>query len=268
MRYTKRIALLKEITQEYLLRKTKETTIASMLPPCNIKNIDMVMIPNGEQQRVYEKQLDDDILLRRILRMRQSLNNHTHLSDDKTYEKATKILAVEEIIAERPSDDKIIIFSYFTSMLFDLYQNITIPDSVLREKYIQIYHGEMDTKSRNKTLATFKNSTDAHILLINLRAGGCGLNLTEANHVIIIEPYWNESEQQQALNRVYRLGQTKEVFIYRLHMINSIEKWLVSLQGVKNTISKMLIDKKNITVDEIITQKEHVKKVFQDVANN
>ncbi len=133
----------------------------------------------------------------------------------------------------------------------------------------QVYHGALSTNNRNKILAKFRSSdSNSHtrILLINLRAGGCGLNLTEANHVILMEPYWNESEQQQALNRVYRIGQTKNVHIYRLQIKNSIENWLVSLQKVKANLSKLLIDNEDISISDIIQQKQEVNNIFQDVA--
>jgi SNF2 family DNA or RNA helicase len=266
MRYVKRMTLLKEITKSSLLRKTKEETIASILPSFAVKNISMNMAAVGEQKRVYDDAIIDDIVLRRILRMRQALNNHARLREEESYETAIKILAVEELVAEIPVDDKIIIFSYFTTMLKDLREYIVVPDGIERDAYIQVYHGELSTSDRNKVLAKFRNTSDARILLINLRAGGCGLNLTEANHVILMEPYWNESEQQQALNRVYRLGQTKDVHIYRLQIKNSIESWLVSLQNVKANISKLLIDKENLSIVDIIQQKQDVNRLFQDLA--
>lgn len=266
MRYAKRMTLLKEITSKHVLRKTKEDTIASILPKCDIQNISMIMSTNGEQKRVYEGALNDDEILRRILRMRQALNNHARICEEDTYETAIKIMAVEEIIIDIPVDDKIIIFSYFTTMLIDLYENIVVPEGIDRNTYIQVYHGELSTKNRNQLLTKFRNNNDTRILLINLRAGGCGLNLTEANHVILMEPYWNESEQQQALNRVYRIGQTKDVHIYRLHIKNSIESWLTSLQKVKANISKLLIDKEDLNISDIILQKQNVNRLFQDLA--
>ena len=264
MRYNKRISLLAEIIENVLLRKTKASTIASQLPKCNVLSINLQMPVPGEQIRTYNQSMYDENILRRILRMRQSLNNHVHLSDSDTdhHEVAVKIAAVHKLIDEIPKTDKIIIFSYFTSLLTDLYDSMEVPN---KTQHIHMYHGEMNVKSRNKTINTFKTNPESRILLINLRAGGCGLNLTEANHVILMEPYWNESEQDQAINRVYRMGQTKEMFVYRLQVENSIETWLRSLQKVKTSIFKMLVDREEITVEDVVEQKQVVCNLFREL---
>lgn len=265
MRYEKRVSLLAELTHNILLRRTKATTVAHMLPKCSVYDIMLEMPETGEQMRVYTDSMYDDIVLRRILRMRQSLNNHVHLSSTASEANQTsiKISAVQKLVAEIPETDKIIIFSYFTSLLTDLYDIFPAP----HDDYIQVYHGEMNTEKRNRTIDRFKTSATARILLINLRAGGCGLNLTEANHVILMEPYWNESEQEQALNRVHRMGQTKPVFIYKIHVKNSIETWLCSLQKVKSSIFRLLVDNEKITIEDILDQKQNVKKIFKDYGN-
>ena len=262
MRYAKRLTALEKIVPDVLLRKTKADTIASLLPNIITHNISLIM-DKGEQRDVYNSFLGDDVILRRILRMRQALGNHVHLcDDDKCLETAIKISTVNKIIANIPDTDKIIIFSYFTTLLTDLYENI----DTIEKSHICVYHGEMNINTRNKTIKKFREDPSTRILLINLRAGGCGLNLIEANHVILMEPYWNESEQQQAINRVYRLGQKKEVSVYRLQIKNSIETWLHSMQKVKDDLSKLLIDKADISVTDIITEKQNVKMLFQDVA--
>lgn len=262
MRYAKRLTLLEKIVPDILLRKTKAETIASLLPNIVTHNITLDM-DKGEQRDVYDSFLDDDVILRRILRLRQALGNHEHLCEDhKCLETAVKISTVNKIIADIPVQDKIIIFSYFTTLLVDLYENIETVD----KSHICVYHGEMSMNTRNKTIKKFREDPSSRILLINLRAGGCGLNLVEANHVILMEPYWNESEQQQALNRVYRLGQKKEVSVYRLQIKNSIEYWLQSLQKIKNNISRLLIDRADINIEELIAEKQNVNQIFQEVA--
>jgi SNF2 family DNA or RNA helicase len=265
MRYAKRLTALEKIVPDVLLRKTKEDTIASLLPKIITHNITLNM-DKGEQRDVYNAFMGDEVILRRILRMRQALGNHAHLyedvNDEKCLETAVKISAVNKIITDIPETDKIIIFSYFTTLLTDLHENIDTADKT----QICVYHGEMNIITRNKTIKKFREDPSMRILLINLRAGGCGLNLIEANHVILMEPYWNESEQQQALNRVYRLGQKKEVSVYRLQIKNSIETWLKSLQKVKNDLSKLLVDRADISVTDIITEKQNTKMIFQEVA--
>jgi SNF2 family DNA or RNA helicase len=123
----------------------------------------------------------------------------------------------------------------------------------------------METKS--SVLDNFKTDTYAKILLINLKAGSCGLNLVEANHVIMVEPYWNDSEYQQAINRVYRIGQTKEVHVHNILIKNSLELWLKNMQELKNKMSKMLIDSHEIEIDDIEIQGEYVKRLFRCIGN-
>lgn len=258
MRYINRIELLNKITPEILLRRTKEDTIAHIMPTITTHDIKL-SLEEGEQLNVYHSFGDDDIILRRILRLRQAVNNHAPLTEEETVETAIKIIAVNKIIESIPPTDKVIIFSYFTTLLRDLYNTIKIP-----QEQMQIYHGEMDVHTRNKTIEKFKSDPSARVLLINLRAGGCGLNLTEANHVILMEPYWNESEQQQAINRAHRFGQTKPVNVYRLKVENSIEKWLCSLQKIKHTLSKLLVDRADIPIVEIIEQKELTALLFKE----
>jgi len=258
MRYVKRIELLNEINASIILRRTKADTISHIMPELHTHNISMTL-EKGEQLNIYNSFTTDEITLRRILRLRQAVNNHAPLSEDECIETAIKIIAVNKIIASIPATDKIIIFSYFTTLLRDLAHNIDNQNINL-----QMYHGEMNMNERNSTIETFKTDPSAHILLINLRAGGCGLNLSEANHVILMEPYWNDSEQEQAINRAYRYGQTKPVHVYRLQVENSIEKWLCSLQQIKKTLSKFLIDRADISIEELLQQKENVAKLYKE----
>jgi SNF2 family DNA or RNA helicase len=100
----------------------------------------------------------------------------------------------------------------------------------------------MNSMEKAKTLHKFKTDPTIQVLFINLRAGGCGLNLVEANHVILLEPYWNESEQKQAIDRVYRLGQKKPVTLYRFYLQYTIESWLQALQRKKQSLTHYLVD--------------------------
>lgn len=265
MRHDKRLLLLGEIMENVLLRKTKSSTVSFALPKCNILNINLSLSTLGEQTQVYKSCMHDKIILRKILRMRQSLNNHIHLLDDDIDEDndvAIKISTVNKLIREIPQTDKIIIFSYFTSLLSDLYDNIDVPNKF---ESIQLYHGEMNVCKRNQIISNFKSNDKARILLINLRAGGSGLNLVEANHVILMEPYWNDSEQEQAINRVHRMGQKKEVYIYKLNVENTIETWMCSLQKNKMSLFQLLIDNAKITIDELEQQKTDLQNIFKQI---
>jgi SNF2 family DNA or RNA helicase len=99
---------------------------------------------------------------------------------------------------------------------------------------------------------------------MNLRAGGCGLNLVQANHIILMEPYWNDAEEQQASNRIYRIGQTKPVTVYKLIVKNSIEMWLLRLQKSKDSLSSFLLDSKDENdAAGIANEKSKTKQFFK-----
>ena len=111
---------------------------------------------------------------------------------------------------------------------------------------------EMET-NEEKPSAT---SVFPKIMLISLRAGGVGLNLTSANTVFMVDPWWNEAVENQAINRAFRIGQKRKVTVYRLVIEDSIEEKILKLQEKKEQLIKSTLDFQNsatikLTVDEI-----------------
>lgn len=250
--------ILKNILPNIMLRKTQSETICSMLPA--IRQQDYILkLTEGEQMDTYNYYVNDDVTLRRILRMRQSLNDHQLVIEESVPEEMSiKIETIKKILTNVPKEDKVIIFSNFTSALKALSNELSD---------CGIYHGGLKMNERAKLLSDFKDeNSKTKVLLINLRAGGCGLNLVEANHVILMEPYWNDSEQQQAINRAYRLGQKKEVFVYRLIIDNTIETWLKKLQQMKKNISDILVERNSrVKVEDIVKQKTDLGNLYKCV---
>lgn len=250
--------ILKNILPKIMLRKTQSETICSMLPSIHQQDF-ILKLTEGEQMDTYNYYVNDDVTLRRILRMRQCLNDHQLVIEGTVPEEMSlKIETIKKILTNIPKDDKVIIFSNFTSALKALSNELCD---------CEIYHGGLKMNERAKLLSDFKDeNSKTKVLLINLRAGGCGLNLVEANHVILMEPYWNDSEQQQAINRAYRLGQKKEVFVYRLIIDNTIETWLKKLQQMKKNISNILVEKKcDVKVEDIVKQKTDLYSLYKCV---
>lgn len=131
-----------------------------------------------------------------------------------------------EIWRESPSD-KVIIFSSFTTLL-DI---LTIPLDSAVIPY-ELYTGKMGPEERNSALERFKYGS-CKVLLTSLKAGNVGLTLTQANRVILMEPFWNPYVEDQAQDRVYRIGQSREVTIYRLLVKDTVEDRIVDLQTSK-----------------------------------
>ena len=94
-------------------------------------------------------------------------------------------------------------------------------------------HGGVNRTKREQVLKTFNETEGSQVLIMTLKTGGLGLNLTKANYVFHIEPWWNPAAEMQANDRVYRIGQEKAVTIYRYIMANSVEEKIQDLKQLK-----------------------------------
>src|SRR5690606_4561749 len=98
-----------------------------------------------------------------------------------------------------------------------------------------------NTKNRADAVNTFKEKENIQIFIISIKAGGVGLNLTEAGYVFILDPWWNPAGAQQAIDRSHRIRQTKNVFIYKFISKDTVEEKILALQGHKRALSSTLI---------------------------
>jgi SNF2 family DNA or RNA helicase len=136
---------------------------------------------------------------------------------------------------KRPSDPvKSIIFSQWTTML-DLLEG---PLRRSSHKFVRL-DGRMSRAERTMAMERFKKDPNITIMLVSLKAGGVGLNLTSASRVYIMEPYWNPAIEQQAVDRVHRLGQKKPVDTIRFIVAGSIEDSILALQKKKMELAQM-----------------------------
>lgn len=152
-------------------------------------------------------------------------------------------MRIEELVCNK---QKVIIFSCFTSML-------TIIEKWLRDKDYKYFYLDGQTINRQNMVDDFENS-DEGIFLISIKAGGTGLNLTSCKYAIIYDPWWNPAVENQAADRIYRIGQTKDVTIYRLVTTNSIEEKIQELKDKKSHIADSLfngLDNVKITADDL-----------------
>lgn len=169
-----------------------------------------------EEEEDYE---DDDVV--------EIVNSTKHESSAKII---TMLKLLKKIREEGP-EDKIIIVSQWTSML-------SIVEKFLTEPFCR-YDGAMTRLARDDVIDSFQNTTDGpKILLLSLKAGSLGLNLTAANRMILIDPWYNPAVEQQAIDRINRIGQIRNVFVYRLIVKNSIEERILALQESKLELHK------------------------------
>ncbi|KAE8224047.1 hypothetical protein CF319_g2989 [Tilletia indica] len=148
-----------------------------------------------------------------------------------------------------------VIFSFMTSFL-DLVEGVLTRD---RHAFVRL-DGSTSQKQREEAIRTFSNSPKSMVFLISTRAGGVGLNLTAANHVWLLDYWWNTSVENQAIDRIHRLGQTKPVTVHRYMIENTIEERIIRIQRRKDALVMNALAG-NKTTDQTL---ENLKLLFDD----
>lgn len=255
---------LQLMIRPFVLRRTK-SEVASDLPPLmeEIRICPMV----GEQQKLYDTEksvirntilsaIEKDgmnksalVVLQGLTRLRQ-LANHPSLFEKDSEEGSGKYNEIfrmlENLVAEK---HKVLIFSSFVTHLE------LIEKGIKKEKW-KYSKLTGQTLKREKVINEFQSNPDNRIFLISLKAGGVGLNLTEADYVFIIDPWWNPAAENQAINRAHRIGQDKHVFVYRFITENSIEEKIQKLKERKSSLADAFINSNDpfqqISKEEIV----------------
>ncbi|CAG8437364.1 3442_t:CDS:2 [Ambispora gerdemannii] len=154
-------------------------------------------------------------------------------SDDSKIERTINLL--KDFRRNSPGD-KTIIFSQFTRLL-DLVE-YTLRDNGFK---FTRYDGKLNTNERTEALKTFEERQDINVILVSLKCGGVGLNLTTANRVIMLDPWWNPAMENQAIDRVHRIGQEKDVEVHRIIIPNTIEQRILDLQDKKQQLASQVL---------------------------
>ena len=240
---------LQDTVSPFILRRTKKE-VARELPEKTEITIFCEMGP--EQRRVYdayEKEFREYIsahdgdeidknpmhVLRGITRLRQICNSPQLVGEDKLNgEVPAKIQTLMEQLRNITKNHKVLVFSQFVSML-DLIQN------ELKKENIKHVTLTGSTKNRGTVVKQFQEDEETRVFLISLKAGGTGLNLTAADYVFLVDPWWNPAVENQAIDRVYRIGQEKHVIAARLICPDTIEEKIQLMQEDKSHLAKKLI---------------------------
>lgn len=246
---TKRAKELQQRISPFILRRTKEQ-VAKELPD---KTEMVIYCEMGKEQReVYEAAVqdvkdyiegraEDELqkssmhILQGITRLRQICNSAELLKDDRFYGNASaKMETLLEQIETKSPNHKILVFSQFVGML-DLIRK------ELRERGISHEYLTGQTRNRAAVVTSFQDNPEVRVFLISLKAGGVGLNLTRADYVYIVDPWWNPAVENQAIDRTYRIGQEKNVVAVRLICPDTIEEKIMKLQNTKKDLAGDLI---------------------------
>jgi SNF2 family DNA or RNA helicase len=148
---------------------------------------------------------------------------------------------LEDILS---SGHKALIFSQFTSML------AVVRERLDREKIPYVYL-DGQTRDRDGAVRRFQESPEIPLFLISLKAGGVGLNLTAADYVILLDPWWNPAIEAQAIDRAHRIGQEKRVFAYRVVARDTIEEKILALQEDKRNLAASILKQENSLLSKL-----------------
>lgn len=152
-------------------------------------------------------------------------------------------IACEVVAALNDRGETVVVFSSMTTFLGLLRRVLT---HMIEPSYIYMYHGQLDLNDRDAVIRRFRQQKKPSVLLASLKAGGLGLNLTCANHVMLAEPWYNPFVETQAQDRVYRLGQTRPVTITHFYMRQSIESMFIrKLQEHKRYHARRVLSNKS-----------------------
>lgn len=257
-------AFLRRLVHPFILRRTKDQ-VARDLPPRTERILYTEMEPG--QKKLYEKTRDfyraqimglvdkegiQDArmkILEGLLRLRQ-ISNHPRLVEPDSKAASGKFeTLLETLDTLRAEGHKALVFSQFVTML-----------SLVRESldaaHVPYAYLDGKTTDRQGRVDDFQNNPDLPLFLISLKAGGVGLNLTAADYVIHIDPWWNPAVEMQATDRTHRIGQDKPVFVYKLITRDTVEEKILLLQDRKRALVSQLISTeggffKNLTRQDI-----------------
>jgi len=243
---------LRKLLFPFILRRTKEQ-VAKDLPE---KMETILFCEMQDEQRsiydAYRNDFRDKILgtiesngiqksqltiLQGLMKLRQICDSPAIMNETEKFPNhSIKLEEIGREISENMSNHKALIFSQFLGML-----------ALIKEKLKELeidfeyFDGSTTAIERERAIQRFQNDDNCRVFLISLKAGGVGLNLTAADYVYIVDPWWNPAVEQQAIDRTHRIGQTKNIFAYRMICKDTIEDKIIQLQEKKRMLAKDLI---------------------------
>jgi SNF2 family DNA or RNA helicase len=240
---------LQSIIKPFVLRRTKEQ-VAAELPP---KTEQVIYCDMSEDQAAYYEKtksayrndllqsMDDGTFAQKQVQLLQGLTalrqlaNHPvmidgeYMSDSGKFENV--IHTLDNVLK---GGHKVLVFSQFVKHL-DIFKKH------FEAENIPFAYLDGSTRNRGEIVSEFQQNTELKVFLISIKAGGVGLNLTQADYVFILDPWWNPAVEQQAIDRTHRIGQDKKVFIYKFIAKDTVEEKILALQNRKKSLANSLI---------------------------
>ncbi len=245
---------LAKALRPFILRRTKDQ-VAKDLPPKLEQTIMCELEP--AQRKQYDElrdhyrssllnKVDADgiatskiLVLEALLRLRQAACHPGLIDKTKAAEPSAKLdMLLPRLLEAVDEGHKVLVFSQFTTFL-----------SIVRKRLNaeKIVHEYLDGKTRDRAtpVKNFQENPDCKLFLISLKAGGLGLNLTAAEYVFLLDPWWNPAVEAQAIDRAHRIGQRNKVFAYRLIAQDTVEEKVLKLQEKKKNLADAIINADN-----------------------
>jgi SNF2 family DNA or RNA helicase/uncharacterized Zn finger protein len=263
---------LKNVSSPFLLRRLKtDKTIIKDLPEKIV--IDEFNYLSKEQTAIYQNIVESNmpgiessegierkgLIFKLITNLKQLCNHPSNYTKQKNYDpelsgKATKLISLlREILINK---EKVIIFTQYTEM-GDILQEM-ISRELLQQALF--FHGGISRKKRDQMVEDFQTKPENKIIIISLKAGGTGLNLTAANHVIHYDLWWNPAVENQATDRAFRIGQTKNVFVHRFISLGTFEEKINDIIKSKQELVNLTVSTGESWISEM--SDKDLKKLF------
>jgi superfamily II DNA or RNA helicase len=257
------VKVLAQAIRPFLLRRTKKEVLSEL--PDKTEQTLYCELPPEERQEYdelrdyYRAQLASKVdeiglnkskihVLEALLRLRQAACHPGLLDKDKQMQPSAKLEALLEHLDEIQAEGhKALVFSQFTSLLSIVRQHLDERDATY--EYL-----DGRTRNRGDRVKRFQEDPECPFFLISLKAGGHGLNLTAADYVFILDPWWNPAVEAQAIDRAHRIGQTRRVFAYRLIARNTVEEKILELQKSKRELADAIITGNNSLIRSLTAE--------------
>ncbi len=263
-------ARLRTITAPFVLRRVKtDPAVISDLP----EKFEMIVRANltAEQATLYKAVVDEMLkqidkseglsrkgaVLAALTRLKQVCNHPAHFLSDgsavlrRGQHRSGKLGLVEDILESVIADaDKALLFTQFRE-----YGELIAP--YLRERFgvdVPFLHGGVSKTGRDKMVASFQEGSGPPLMLLSLKAGGTGLNLTAANHVVHLDRWWNPAVENQATDRAFRIGQRKDVQVRKLVCVGTVEERIDAMLTSKKELADLAVGTGESWVTEMSTE--------------
>ncbi|HXQ61522.1 MAG TPA: SNF2-related protein [Acidimicrobiales bacterium] len=259
---SERLVQLRRRVRPIVLRRTKEQVVAD-LPEKQEQVLELDL--NARHKKLYQTYLHRERqkvlgllgdmqknrfeIFRSLTLLRQASLDMSLVDATHATVPSTKLDALMEMLEDVAADGhRVLVFSQFTRFL-------TLARQRIEHAGIDYCYLDGRTRKRDEVISAFRTGT-APVFLISLKAGGFGLNLTEADYCIILDPWWNPATEAQAVDRTHRIGQTKKVMVYRLVAKDTLEEKVMALKAKKSALFANVMDSGDfasgdITADDI-----------------